>query len=766
MSNFNSLLNLASIYPFQSVSFLFALLFFSYLIGKQRTIQGISRFLWGIVVPSGVLFTTYNIFKSPVASTDSKYAISNAVYFGVSPSRPILIALFVTLSGFFLSMTTYFWTIKEFKNISIVQNDNSLAGKENFSKRVIWAKPSLKNIKWEGALLLTIITCLPEINSRLEKIISPFVSTNFDTMNIEAWRYFISIGFEPMVDFWYPYGNFHKTIGSFLGLAFVSILWFYTFNCLILQTETLEKYKNFARLILIAICLFSASDWVASTRYLIPFVTLFMWSKSLYLGKIPRIHGIVLISLFYLDSTLAFFVNLLAIVGLTIFFYVNKAIRSQILTQFALYAGCVLLAYLLIGPQLLNATIKQIINSKDMTQLVYSLDFGVSSQAYFPNFAIIPTAILFLLIQSTLYQIALIPGVSQQSNRFQISGPILILSSYVWYKDLVRGGMGIPLFLYATSTILFYLSVTENKSITTTEFTKMSSHSSIDKSRAMIEKVLQFISLGIMTCIILLSNGLVSSLIENIEKSFRSVLTNTRIIFKNEIDFNITKNTSYYMADADPEIAMLKNSDLKLFGEVQKGNIYVLGNRPNFYMLNTKKPFWTISDWSSIRDQNKTLLQLIVRQPTYVYFDRRQETMNFDRVSPLVRNSVIYSYIVKNYVFEKSLGEGDILKRIHPESGIDWEYWNEVLANEMDFGFILDGGGLSCSGRATSEDKTTCLTFQLRDDLKVQVYKIDFKCDYGSYGVSIRSSSKKQISLDAKKLWFFSNSCRYKIETR
>jgi hypothetical protein len=118
------------------------------------------------------------------------------------------------------------------------------------------------------------------------------------------------------------------------------------------------------------------------------------------------------------------------------------------------------------------------------------------------------------------------------------------------------------------------------------------------------------------------------------------------------------------------------------------GSVYVLGDRPDLYMLlGEPAPYYiTLYNQSPLDAQSRTVEWLKARQPEYVLWDA--QSREFDSVPNIVRVPLLFRYVLSHYVPYKVIGPFDVLRRARPEDAPDTGYWREKLGSNVPLGYI------------------------------------------------------------------------------
>ena len=175
--------------------------------------------LWGVV---------YAILQAGSPPQDTSLAVGLASYAGypkLADIRSVLaLAIFPLVTAFLL------WLTKIKTDYAIV------------------AQTTKRPSPWAHRILLGIIIAflalhfLPDLQEQLNTITHKSYSSQWDSNNVLAWKYFFQAGAQPWVDFWYPYGGYILEslpfpIGEIIAQANHLILWVLLLLCLYTLTR-------------------------------------------------------------------------------------------------------------------------------------------------------------------------------------------------------------------------------------------------------------------------------------------------------------------------------------------------------------------------------------------------------------------------------------------------------------------------------------------------------------------------------------------------
>ena len=219
--------------------------------------------------------------------------------------------------------------------------------------------------------------------------------------------------------------------------------------------------------------------------------------------------------------------------------------------------------------------------------------------------------------------------------------------------------------------------------------------------------------------------------------------------------FSQNHSTSNEPTRIDPEVSLA----VQISGDQRlNSNIFVLGDRSTFYWGTSSYKYWTISNWSTYSDQKRLLRQLKLTAPTYIYLDRRDLTLTFDRVPAVLRNASVYRWVIENYSFKASLNEGDLLVKSPVNSSkIGWSYWNQVLGTKLGLGYLGNAFGINsyCSEKIG-------IANECQDDLYISTNfpngDVFIECGETVYNLSYLNQ-RGYLVIPKSRIWFWRDGC-------
>jgi hypothetical protein len=677
---------------------------------------------WNLAAVVMVVFILYvvNEFvrKMSLQVGDADYGIANTTFFGHSLTAPLILTLSVLFIGLILGWTN---TINWKKT-----PDPKTTHVHSFK---FW------NITHSSQIFLVFVYCFIAavyVSSIVRNQIRSFGSNiSFDILNFATWQKFHDSGLDAMKDFWYPYGGMIWFQDNNIGPILLFITTFTLLTCFLYPVIKSQGISLYQVTILICLNYLVSVDWFNAVRYAFPFVSILIFIKDSH-TRIVRIMLSIPISLVW---WLSHEVALLCLLVLMMEFIRNRFFEGKINTNWReilekfflpLLSLILYILYSFFNGSLIN-TYNFLSRPLEASQLVSSIDFGIGTgnlyymwSNFFLQLVLIGILLSFIksVVDSRFYlQRPIIVNVSIQS-----SFALTLFISYFLLKDSTRSGMLTPSLFCILLFVLF-------------EF----SHKRIN----LLQKQ---ILVSAMTSVLLLGSILQPSI---------QGLTQLNVNIKN-VFFSPIQTRSNEPTKIDPEVSLA----IQISGDQRlNDNIFVLGDRSTFYWGTSSFKYWTISNWSTYSDQERLLRQLKLNAPTYIYVDRRDLTLTFDRVPTVLRNASIYRWVVENYSFRASLNEGDLLvKSPNNSSKIEWSYWNTVLGTKLDVGYL---------GNAFGIDSNCSEKIEIANECQVDLYvptnlpngEVFIECGKTVYNLSYLNQ-RGYLVIPKSRVWFWRDACK------
>jgi hypothetical protein len=682
----------------------------------------ISLSKWNLAAVLVLMFFLYAVNKlvrrMSLQIGDADFGISNTTYFGHSLTAPLMLTLSVLLIGLILGCMNAL----NLKKAQAPKTDNELSFKS-------WKMTQSSKIFI--VLVYCLITAI-NVSSMVQNQIRSFGSNiSFDILNFATWQKFHDSGLDAMKDFWYPYGGMiwfqDKNIGPIL-LFLSTFTLLASFLYPVIKSQRINPYQ-----VTVLFCLnyLVSVDWFNAIRYAFPFVAILIFIRESN-SRIVRLILSVPISLVW---WLSHEVALLCLIIFLMEFIRNKFLNRKINAEVGhisekfllpLLSLILYLFYSFFNGSLIN-TYNFLSRPLETSQLGSSIDFGIG------------TGNLYYLLSNFVLQLVLIGTLmslikSVVDSHFHIQRPIIVNAniqssltltlfiSYFLLKDSTRSGMLTPSLFCILLFVLF-------------EF----SHESIN----LLQKQ---ILISAATSVLLLG-----SILQPTIQGLTELNANIKNVF-----FSHNQSASKEPTRIDPEVSLA----IDISGDQRLNeNVFVLGDRSTFYWGTSSFKYWTISNWSTYSDQQRLLQQLKLNKPTYIYLDRRELTLTFDRVPTVLRNASIYRWVVENYSYKASLNQGDLLVKSNLNSSkIEWSYWNQVLGTKLDVGYLGNAFGINPSCSQKIEIANECQgDFYIPTNLPNG--GVLFECGEIVYDLTYLNQ-REYLVIPKSRIWFWRDDCK------
>jgi hypothetical protein len=659
------------------------------------------------------------VLNMNVNFNDAKYGISNTTYYGHSINAPLTLSLITVLIGVLVGLAIF-----------------QLNRKFRYSTPTLeipFRSLELGYLSVIGFALIYVGTTSIHLASLVRSQINSLGSNQtFDFLNFTTWQIYHEAGFRAMKDFWYPYGGMiwfqDFEVGPLLVFLFTSIMCL-CISYVVIKGRTMTSYQFV--LILILTYLIS-TEWWNSLRYGFPFISLIMLGQQTHSWKLRVAFGIPLSLTWWLSPEISF---------LSFIVFVFEIIRARVMTKRELSeSGIPWDKYLLPAASLacfliysanvgtLAGTFRLFFQSSEVSQLGSSIDFGLGTGNLgfkWSNLAL--QLILIILIAGLVQNLKLtkkrITNLSPTRESNGTHSALILFMVYFLLKDSTRTGMLTPALI-----CLLLFQLLESPKIRIRSWSK----------HAVISGI---------TAIFLLGN-LFQPAIQNVSEfssNIRNIYSAEKIVIA---ELGETIDTEVGLAKKFTSTEFLQNE------------IFVLGDRSTFYWGIQESPFWTTSNWSPYSAQERLLSELAMRNPRYVYLDKRLQTLEFDRVPAALRNASTYRWVMNNYTFKASLAEGDLLVQFSKgKRQIDWKYWNDILGSNLNIGYLGNtfAGDLDCNNNRL-EVATRCkANIYISEPLPID--GIGISCGNFKYTLMF-SDLRKNIVIPTNRIWFWRNNCK------
>jgi hypothetical protein len=545
-----------------------------------------------------------------------------------------------------------------------------------------------------GGLAAISFLVFPDISAALNTIINGVFTPDWDGNNILIWSWLAFRGFQPLRDFWYPYGGMYlfdlpapwslltKLIYTFwiygalfvvtyrLSCRFISTLIFVT---ILFVGDRLGLFWGFSRyslgliVILSCICVTHHGKgrmlfWV-STLFTVVFEPLQLaYAAPAIAAKLgldfwqggasnPRTFAVRLLHDFGVPSIIV-----ITILGLMI-----AAGEGQGLNDFLLGLG--------------DASIYSAVPT----------DFSESARAPFTIGFIVLAAPLVLVAIGLFDRIAI-------GHPERLADTMIVIGLFgfgLLQKHLVRP-MDWQLFFIPCAGFAFYLMLSPAR-------------------RSAAELGMLGFVLGALV-VVFIQIGAFATL-RDIVLSGPSRVANGLLAFAGRNGQFALANERWYAHDKFDAFV----DEKAVVAEIARANdgrlprIFVLGDSPVVYILANQAPPYHVSDYlaTPIYEQRKVVDFLDREKPPIVVWD---PDPFFDLFQRVVRDPLIYNAVIANYVPEMRIGRFELLRRRTPDDPIALDFWRERLGFVVNYGHFARASTFPslapCSG-----DSSACQEF-------------------------------------------------------
>jgi hypothetical protein len=516
--------------------------------------------------------------------------------------------------------------------------------------------------------------------------------TAYDSQELLVWKYLAGIGNIPYRDFHYPYGiiNFLKDQNIFIFLLFniiSSVCLFFIY----LIFKNIFKNSWYSLVLLISFIIFGLGNAgiLAFVRYEVficfsLFVAYLIFKYNKINFKFAFLIGVVLgllCALFFDQGIYTAF----AVIGLICFkkFKLSKftiqinpsTVRNFFVASSGFIVGMSPLYLYLLFNNALGGVYNLFLDLKDLAYIAKTpfFVFVFSENNIF---------ILLLLIFSIVYLIFRLINSKEKSIQDYLIFCLVFIILVLENKSVVRS---LDVQILLPSFLLFFILISVLKH---------------ELSNVLSEKK-QFL----LYCLIILSVffGLGLGTNKSIINEITVIINNQNLGFGN----NCYAKQLVYIKNSDIGINQVLNS----LGVNDQNKVYVYPDNPVFYALFKQKfPFYnTIYEASSNRAQNILINYLLYNKVKYVIINKVNLAIQ-DNVPNYARGSVLFPYILNNYLYKEQIGNFLILKK---QSNAD----NFVITNEYFKNLLsVDLGNIP---RSEGEYKSKYLDFNKADSKEI-----------------------------------------------
>ncbi len=650
---------------------------------------------------------------------DLSFGVSNSGFYGFSPDRAILYTLLIIVFFFLFSCFL----------------------KPRFE---VYSVPAQTRYSIEKfvPVSLGILSSLGHAVNQIKTIEVRDLNFQWDNLNLETWGMLFASGRHPMRDFWYPYGGILYLDNGYFGAFTASfILGFIVFVLVSRVMKSNLSYLN-KSILVFGFCNLIIMDSSNAIRYGLPIMSLMLWIRYVNGDKYSFLPSLLIGFCFFLSpevSVLTFGVFTL----LVVLFY--SQLRKLDFSQFFIK---VLIPYVIFLVNLIQLflngalpnTFALVFKPEQILQLVSSLNYGLdATQPVFSGSSLIIILLLFSSLASNPFR-RIIENKESQKSTFSLVFITVIFLTYFLQKDLTRGGMLMPAILACLPILDSRLFPKDQEPGFNRQHPRSRIFSFVNNTSSRVILIYLLIFSGVLNNFV----GTFTSMPSDLSKIGQRIPTLKDNFFKNSYSQNLVKK--------DEEV----ENFLKNYGSTAIKDVFVLGDRSYFYWVKGARHYWTISNWSTIIDQGKTLNQLKRSPPKYIYLDTTEPTLTYDLVPPYIRSPQIYSWVVKNYVFSSRGAFGDFLIRKQPLETNSLDYWQKIFGNQLFLGYMGYGTTIP---NACSVSKPCAPYLVNQFSQGEQVGYVDIFCGKTKFNITFSTKKEGNFVFPLNRLWFWNNDC-------
>lgn len=610
--------------------------------------------------------------------------------------------------------------------------------------------------KFEILLILSafVILQFPDFLIGYSKIKNSLFVMGWDEMNIFTWKYFFENGYVPLKDFWYPYGNQNLIVGPFwqdllLGFShrlFYSILFFSS----LYEIFGKKRFPIWATVIIYTLCCLYNLN-ILSDRYFFSFAV-YLFAYSILHSEKKSYSKLTLLS--FAGGWLALWEPHQFIY---FFFGLGSLAAFDFLSWFLGFRKINILfeAYLKVLGAITISIVTAILLFVFQDKWNGIISFFSQTSGYSNNATL---AVDFERILKTPYM--------TEGNIFHIYFLAFSIIAYGLANAQIRGRKE-SYFLIGSTAFIFPLMVKNlmrphmSHQILAIQIVSLSIYFLFFSTikRKLIQSSLVFIFLGLLAGHTL-----------NAAKQFHFKNIFTRTLHALKSPFKVEKNyfsankkdlVETYYSPEKVSITGLSLQEISNFIESNyaKKSIYVLGDISAIYLA-TKDPIpYNISfyDGAHIILQTKLLNWMQEKNIEVILWDWKIKT--FDGVPFLVKNPDLFKYVIRNFEFDKQLGEFHFLKRKNNVSSIDFEYWVKHLGQAVDFGFLAANPSrkylVDCPPLTSQSDCSEFIQIKVSSDM---ASKIELRGQLFSSDLTVKLGVIKgvdELLLPTRSIWFW-----------
>jgi hypothetical protein len=542
-------------------------------------------------------------------------------------------------------------------------------------------------------LLLSTLLLLP--NAANLNLTSP-LAYDWDSQNIQTWAYFIREKYLPIRDFWYPYSgsfvfSFQNPLGATLRLLFEA-------SSLALFVVALRLCFRglFIGQVLLLVLLLVGHElglFPGLFRYVTPFSIVLCFLATLSSNGEKTFARMLLTlaitcQLFFEPAGLVYAAP--AIPLITAFDAFQRSLKAAIKNCIVSFVPSMVVVslylYFLHGIGALLPWLGFLVSLPDQaaySSVPTSLIDGSQHSLY-------PFAAAVMI----LFGVSLLKAVRQEIDELNLVAVGMLAMSTVTVmllqKHLVRP-MGWQLFFVPIVFLYLFFSCDLFRS----------SHAG---------KILKGSMVGALT-FVLVNSGFISQLSDRLLNAPKNAIALINAYSPNFAKVANGMEGTIEVAEQAKLAKFVKfKNEIELWhqykGELASpaSNMFVLGDNPALYELFDQLPPYHINLYNSspVFEQQTVTDQLTAKNPQVVFFDRRQAS--FDLVPNMLRSPLIYQFVAKNYHYYESVGNIDVLRKNKVPSDLDIKYWEKVIGDRINLGFVPAASRLSPSEACRSRN--------------------------------------------------------------
>jgi hypothetical protein len=501
---------------------------------------------------------------------------------------------------------------------------------------------------------------------------------NWDVQNLLTWDELYIMGYTPMKDFWYPYGNliFTEAFPSFGRL----VLWIFQFSFLVLATFLVSNISNKKNVVYPVVTLFIfvflfQTDFWGIVRYGLPTVVsgmlLYYFLNPKYKQNNFVIVQVALTVSPWIGGSVHLLLTVLCIIAIFISqiyqfriheskFFIHRFINRNTIPFISSWGIYTL--YSAKQGQLSKELLHQFNSTSILEKNAYPMDI-VGSFLSKPGLFTLIFLTMVIISAISLSRILVINSDLVELRNYCVMFLVTISGFLAAYKWSFRGDLNDIRSIAALSALL-YIS---NGKI---EFNT--------KSRL---RIYNLVSIFLIGAILL---GSIAKIFPTRIKNFSANLNVSTIeILKSEN--NRLKERQNYNSD----FTQVDNLD-NLYSYLKQNNLLPFYSPTDIGYLNViskQKPYYYISSYdSSTKYDNEVLLDKLKSEiPKTIIIDVR--SLYFDSIHLTLRHPLVIKWIVNNYQFHQTIGNYNIFTQNLNKSDGNLQGWNSLFG-EIDLGNI------------------------------------------------------------------------------